>query len=86
MADIQKAGKFNNPPGIENKYFSTTKEGAQQYGDMAQKAFKDGPYSVVETSIPTNQIAKDMQVTVDSGIKTVTVPTDKLNQLTKPKF
>ena len=84
LADLQKTGKFSNPPGIEVKYFSTTPEGAQSYAAQATRAFGDGPYKIVETSIPESAITPDMQVVVDRGIPTVVVPTEVLPQLSTP--
>jgi len=86
LADIEATNAFRNPPGIENKYFSTTFDGAESYASQAQAAFKDGPYSLVETSIPSRAITPDMMVTVDRGIETVTVPTESLNLLSPPKI
>jgi hypothetical protein len=85
LADIKKADAFRNPDGIENKYFSTTEAGANQYGEMAEKAFGDPPYTTVQTSIPKKDITTDMKAQVDRGIDTVVVPTQKLNKLDKPK-
>jgi len=68
------------------KYFSTTKEGARQYADMAEKAFGDPAYTIVETEIPTSSIAPEMAIEVDRGISTVTVPTEMLNELAPPNF
>jgi uncharacterized protein RhaS with RHS repeats len=82
LQDLNTTGNFNNPLGIENKYFSTTAEGASSY---AQQTFGtglyQGPYSIVQTSIPTNLIGPTMQVTVDGGISTVVVPTELLPNL-----
>jgi hypothetical protein len=84
LANLEGRGVFRNPDGVEVKYFSTTESGAHQYRAMAERAFKDGPYVVVETEIPLNAITPEMQVTVDGGIETVTVPTDKLRLLAPP--
>jgi RHS repeat-associated protein len=85
LAQIVKTGGFSNPPGIEVKYFSTTAEGAQKYGAQAAKAFGDGPYTVVQTSVPKVAMTPQMQVVVDRGIPAVTVPTKVLPQLSRPK-
>ena len=84
MADIEKLNAFRNPPGIETKYFSTSLEGAESYASQAQAAFKDGPYSIVQTSVPTNAITPEMQAIVDGGIETVVVPTGSLDLLSTP--
>jgi hypothetical protein len=86
LQDIQATGVFRNPFGIESKYFSTSAEGAQNYANMAQAAYGDGPYSLVSSSIPTDLITPEMQVTVDRGIQTIVVPTDTLPELSGPEF
>ena len=43
-------------------------------------------YKLYETSIPQAAIAPDMIVSVDGGIDTVYVPTEKLPLLSLPKF
>ncbi|MCI5115755.1 MAG: RHS repeat-associated core domain-containing protein [Candidatus Electrothrix sp. AX1] len=84
LADLQKTNMFRNPKGIEVKYFSTTRKGAEQYGQMAQKRFNHAPYTVLKTSIPKSQITSQMRTTVDSGIGTIVVPTSKLGLLPPP--
>ncbi len=81
---IQSENAFINPAGIESKYFSTSLEGAQSYASQATSAFGDGPFSFVQTSIPTSSITSEMAVTVDSGIQTIVVPSAKLPSLSAP--
>jgi hypothetical protein len=75
------AGAFTNPVGIEVKYFSTTLEGAQSYASQASAAFGDGPFTIVQTAIPTSAITPEMAVTVDRGIQTIVVATEDLSKL-----
>jgi len=84
LDDIRRSGAFRNPFGIENKYFAIAAEGATSYAQQAYKAFGDGPFTMVETTIPTRSITSDMRVTVDRNIATVLVPTPKLSQLSPP--
>jgi hypothetical protein len=84
LESIQNIGGFENPVGNEVKYFSTSLDGAQSYGSQATSAFGDGPYSVVQTSIPTSLITPEMSVAVDGGIPTVVVPTGLLPSLSQP--
>jgi hypothetical protein len=77
-------GAFRNLTGYEVKYFSETAEGAASYARQAHSAFGDGPFTLVETRIPSNLITSGMRVTVDRGIRTVTVPTELLPQLSRP--
>jgi RHS repeat-associated protein len=64
---------------------ATTLEGAQSYTSQATQAFGDGPFSFVSTTIPTDAITPEMQVTVDRGVSTVVVPADTLPKLTPPQ-
>ena len=78
------SGKFKNPAGIESKYFSTSPEGAASYAKQTYQrggALYEGPYTIVETKIPTSTIKPDMTVSVDRGISTVVVPSNKLPSL-----
>ena len=84
LESIQSLNAFSNPAGIEVKYFSTSLEGAQSYASQATSAFGDGPFSFVQTSIPTSSITPEMSVTVDRGIQTIVVPTGKLPGLSEP--
>jgi RHS repeat-associated protein len=78
LESIRSLNAFTNPAGIEVKYFSTSLEGAQSYASQAKSAFGDGPFSFVQTSIPTSSITPQMSVTVDRGIQTIVVPTGQL--------
>jgi hypothetical protein len=75
LSSIQRIGAFSNIPGIETKFFSTTLRGARSYATPAARVFGDGPFTFVRTSIPTNLITPEMQITVDRGIRTVTIST-----------
>jgi RHS repeat-associated protein len=79
-------GVFRNPTGIEVKYFAETAEEAASYARQASRAFGDGPFTIIETRINTKLITPLMRVTVDRGISTVTVPTELLPQLIRPKI
>src|SRR4051794_9500585 len=81
LASIRSTKGFTNPPGIEVKYFSTTRHGAWSYAAQAAAAFGEGPFTVVQTSISSRLITNVMRVTVDRGIETVIVPTDLLPEL-----
>ena|SRR5581483_3158252 len=86
LESISSLGAFTNPIGIENKYFSTTLQGAQSYGAQAAAAFGEGPYAIVQSKIPSSLITNEMRVPngVDRGIPTIVVPTEMLPQLAKP--
>lgn len=85
LDDIASRGAFRNPAGIEVKYFSTSPEGAASYARQAARGFGDGPFTLVETSIPTRLIAPEMRVVVDRGVDTVVVPTQSLPSLSAPQ-
>ncbi len=85
LESIEASGTFSNPYGFENKYFSTTLDGAQSYATQAANAFGDGPFSLVQTSFPKSMIIPDMVTSVDAGgIPTVVIPTNSLQYLSKP--
>jgi RHS repeat-associated protein len=84
LKSIQSLKAFSNPAGIEVKYFSTSLEGAQSYASQATSAFGDGPFTFVQTRIPTSSISPEMAVTVDRGIPTIVVPTEQLPSLSEP--
>ena len=84
---IQRTGSFSNPNGIEGKYFSITQWGAEHEGKFLPKLEKSNDvYKLYETSISQTAITPDMIVSVDGGIDTVYVPTEKLPLLSPPKF
>lgn len=77
------SGAFRNPPGAEVKYFSTEAQGAASYARQTYQRgglLYEGPYSIVETRIPTSSITPEMvpPFGVDRGISTVVVPTEQL--------
>lgn len=82
----KKTGTFLNPEGIETKYFSLTKEGADYEADVLSKLDgKSEKYSIYKTAIPKSQLTSDMLVTVDLGVPTVVIPTEKLPLLLPPE-
>ena len=84
LDDINAKGEFDNPYGTENKYFSTSAEGAAQYARMSKNAFGWGPYTTVETSVDPATLDSMNMIGVDSGIPTVVIPTSMLPGLTPP--
>jgi len=85
LESIQSLGAFVNPAGIETKYFSTTLQGAQSYAAQAASRFGEGPFTMVQTSIPSNLVSTEMRATVDRGIPTVTIPSETLPMLSPPQ-
>jgi filamentous hemagglutinin len=84
LSDISaNNGVFQNLGSAEGKYFSTTAEGA---GSYAQQTFGtglyEGPYTIVQTSIPTSLLTPVMGATVDGGISTIVIPNTLLPSLT----
>ncbi len=76
-------GVFRNPLGIERKYFAETPEGAASYARQAyQGGVYQGPYTIVNSSIPRRYIAPEMRTTVDGGgIPTIVIHSDDLPSL-----
>ncbi len=44
------------------------------------------PYTIVETSIPENEISQNWEVVVEFEIEVITVPTEDLGKLCSPKI
>ena len=86
---IKATGKLENIHIVENKYFSTTRKGAEQFASMAEKGFGNPPYEIIETKIPKKlleALPEIQRTTVDSGIPTILIPTESLDILSKPEF
>ena len=71
LQDIINTGKFRIPDGVkgvsaEGKYFTSTYESAKKYGDAATKTFKDPPYTIIQTEIPSTLLPEP--VAVEFGI------------------
>ena len=85
LKDIAGSGVFRNPAGIENKYFSTTAEGAADYAKKAFGKFGDtSPYTIIRTDAPTSIVPK--VVPVDGGVPAVVIPTKALPRLSPPQI
>ncbi len=83
LSDLSaNGGVFRNLGSAEGKYFSTTAEGA---GSYAQQTFGtglyEGPYTVVQTTIPSSSLTPVMGASVDRGISTIVVPNNLLPSL-----
>ena len=83
-ADILAMARFRNVAGIENKCFAMTFAGAALYAARATAAFNDGPFTLMQTSIPSALITWPLEVSVDGGISTFVVPTAMLKRLSPP--
>jgi hypothetical protein len=87
LKDMMATGAFKTLPGQEVKYFATTARGAASYAEQATRAFGDGPFTIVRTSIPTRAIQSfgSVDPVVGQGaIQTVVVPTQSLPLLSTP--
>ena len=84
LESITRLGRFTNLPQIETKYFTTSVSKAIEFGNIADAFFADGPYTLIETAIQTSLIDWSFNVSVDSGIPTVTLPTRLLRFLDPP--
>lgn len=83
LADIQKSGAFNNLPGLEGKYFTTSAESAADYARKAVKGFGDPPYTIVHTQVPSSVLNQPgIYATVDGGIPAYVIPNNNLPGLT----
>ena len=87
LADLlSRAGLFALVPGgLESKDFALNEKDAKAFGKLAEQFFKDGPYTVVGTAIPTEAITPDMVFTaadLPGGLPSIAVPGVKLILLT----
>jgi hypothetical protein len=81
LEQIDRTKSFQNPFGIETKYFSTTLEGAQKYARMA---WKDGLFTIVQTSIQRPTPNWNWNPYVDGGVPTVVLRSEDLPRLGRP--
>lgn len=90
LDDLKNGGGiFRNPLGTERKYFSFTVEGASSYAQQTYKAgggLYEGPYTIVGTRFPRSLIGPIDLANVDRGIDSVTVTTNNLQFLTRPRI
>jgi RHS repeat-associated protein len=86
LADVEKSGIFRaSPTGSEGKYFSETAEGAADYARQAYGRWpKEGPYTLLETSIPKEFLSEYPRIIVDGGIPTRVIPNELLPYLNPP--
>jgi len=80
LADIQKTGQLINRGSAEGKYFTSSAEDAASYAKKAVTAFKDPPYTIIKTEVPTASLPTP--VSVDGGIPAYVIPSAALPGLT----
>ncbi len=79
LADIAATGAFNNIPGLEGKYFTTSAEDAANYARQAVKGFRDPPYTIVGTQVPRSVLGQPgISAVVDRGIPAYVIPNESL--------
>ena len=78
LADIEAIGVFRNLGAAEGKYFSTTAEGAASYAKQAFYGFKDPPYALIRTEVPTRVLQQLSIQVVDRGVPAVVIPNQAL--------
>ncbi|MEJ1929429.1 putative Ig domain-containing protein [Nostoc sp. NIES-2111] len=87
LIDISNQGIFrsSHPGWGEVKYFSETPEAAASYAQQAYRAWpNEGPYTILETSIPKDFITPDMKVRVDGNVNAVVIPEELFPYLNPP--
>ncbi|MFE7526646.1 polymorphic toxin-type HINT domain-containing protein [Kitasatospora sp. NPDC057542] len=63
LKQILETRRFQNAPGIESKYFSSTPEGAALYAKSAYGVFpQEGPYTLVRAVIRSDQIPAESRI------------------------
>ena len=81
---IQEFVFVSTPVGTSSRYVRSIGCSDHRISEASQ-AFGDGPFTIVETRIPTVAITPEMRAVVDRGISTVTVPTNALGLLSTPR-
>ena len=79
---IANGGAFRNLGSGEGKYFSTTLEGAASYARQTiGTGLYEGPYTIIQSTIPSSSLSPVMGASVDGGIPAVVVPNSLLPSL-----
>ncbi|GAB2913756.1 DUF6531 domain-containing protein [Streptomyces mayteni] len=84
LNQISRTRTFQNPAGIEVKYFSDTAEGAAAYARQMYGRFPDeGPYTMVRSTIRTDAIPDLSRVDLveAGGIAALAIPTEILESM-----
>jgi len=72
LADINSTQALRNLGSAEGKYFTSSAEYASDYARQAVRAFKDPPYTIIRTDVPTSSLPKPGSV--DGGIPAYVIP------------
>lgn len=87
LEQIKKTGVFENPRGIETKYFALTEGGAQyEARKMADAGFSNPPVAIVSAVVDANYLVGSIGgdtidlIVVDKAIPTLIVPTSELSK------
>ena len=78
LADIQAQNAFRNLGQAEGKYFSTTPEGAASYAKQAFYGFKDPPYTLIKTEVPSGFINRFGVNIMDRNVPGIVIPNKAL--------
>lgn len=84
LGQIMRTRAFQNPQGIETKYFSTTAEAAASYArEMYSRFPHEGAYTLVRSTIRRDAIPDISRVDLveAGGIEALALPTEVLEQM-----
>ncbi|MXM62309.1 Rhs protein [Streptomyces sp. HUCO-GS316] len=84
LGQIMRTRTFQNPRGIETKYFSTTAEAAAAYArEMFSRFPQEGAYTLVRSTVRTDAIPEISRVDLveAGGIEALALPTEVLEQM-----
>ncbi|WP_316776036.1 RHS repeat-associated core domain-containing protein [Streptomyces sasae] len=84
LDQIASTRTFQNPRGIETKYFSTTAESAASYArEMYSRFPHEGPYTLVRSTINVDHIPESsrVQLVEAGGIEAMALPTEVLEKM-----
>jgi len=78
FAGIEATGVFRNLGAAEGKYFSRRLKGQASYAKQAFYGFKDPPYTLIRTEVPTSVLQQLSIQVVDGGVPAVVIPNQVL--------
>ncbi|MFD5803155.1 DUF6531 domain-containing protein [Streptomyces sp. NPDC127020] len=84
LGQIMRTRAFQNPRGIETKYFSTTAEAAASYArEMYSRFPNEGPYTLVRSTVHRDVVPDISRVDLveAGGIEALALPTEVLEQM-----
>jgi hypothetical protein len=83
--DMQACGRLRLAEGLEVKYFTASFPEVHRYIELAEHAFRDGPYAVVYADLPEAEWPLVERLPVDGGIVAIVLRESQLEKLGPPR-